>query len=410
MPSNYDLLKSILDHEQPARVPSFHLGYGSATLERQIIEYQEPTDDQVCLYIDDGPAPRQATIDLTADRVLGYTGHYQGFGPVHNKSLGSFYMPDRDDLPFSRRFVKWSDAPDADTQMRQGKLWQVSEFGRCSARRAAAKQGEDGFSDYFVDGVLAPDTLDDWLASNAYTSHHDNLYKFLGRMTRDMRERHVDWSFPAIGGSGICDNTIMCLKGSYASFARYARVNPAFIDRVARMIFEALKDCVYIPLLEAGIPILYWGEDLGQKDRLLISPGHYERFFAKHLKEIGRLIHSYDARLIMHSDGNVSEIIPVLIDCGIDGLQALEPASGMKLGELARKYRDKLAFLGALDQRVLCWGTVDDTIAMVKRAIKEGKEAGGIFALGPSHQPIGARVENIFAMMAAIEKYGAAGR
>jgi hypothetical protein len=78
----------------------------------------------------------------------------------------------------------------------------------------------------------------------------------------------------------------------------------------------------------------------------------------------------------------------------------------MDLGEMARKHGDKIAFLGALDQRVLCWGTVDDTVQMVKKAIKDGARAGGKFALGPSHQPIGAKAENMFAMMDAIRKYG----
>ncbi len=73
---------------------------------------------------------------------------------------------------------------------------------------------------------------------------------------------------------------------------------------------------------------------------------------------------------------------------------------------MARKYGDKLAFLGALDQRVLCWGTVDDTFKMVKKAIKDGASTGGKFALDPSHQPIGAKAENMFAMMDAIRKYG----
>jgi uroporphyrinogen decarboxylase len=198
----------------------------------------------------------------------------------------------------------------------------------------------------------------------------------------------------------------MALKGNWGAFARYKRKNPGFIDRVTKVMAETWRDCLYQPLVEAGIPLIYWGEDLGQKDRLLTSVEDFQRFFATPLKEVINIVHDHDARFLMHSDGNVTDAIPTLLECGIDGLQALEPASGMKLGELCEKYKHRLAFFGALDQRVLCWGTPEDTVEMVKKAIQEGRDAGGLFALGPSHQPIGAKPENMFAMAEAIKKFG----
>jgi hypothetical protein len=403
---NYQLLRAILDGEEPERVPSFHLGYASRVLERALLEYKEPDEADVCLYYDEGPEPRQGIVDLTIDHVLGYTGHYRGAGFDHRKSMGSYYVPGMAGRPFSERFIQPRDAKDADAGLRSGKLWHVSSFGSCSAHRAKAGPDDEGFSSYYVDGVLAPDTFDEWLAGNEYAPSHPNVQAFMGRLCKDIETRLHDWSIPVVGSGGVCDSTIMALKGNWGAFAMWKRKNPAFIDRVVKWMFGILRDCVYVPLLEAGVPIIYWGEDLGQKDRLLVSPDDYRRFFARYLAELAKLVHAHDARLVMHSDGNVSEAVPVLVECGIDGLQALEPASGMDLGEMARKHGDKIAFLGALDQRVLCWGTADETVQMVKSTIKKGAEAGGKFALGPSHQPIGAKAENMFAMMDAIRKCG----
>jgi len=403
---NYQLLRAILDREEPERVPSFHLGYASRVLERKLLEYKEPGETDVCLYYDEGTEPRQGLVDLTIDHLLGYTGHYRGAGFDHRKSMGEYYDPGVAWRPFAERFVRRRDARDADAALRAGKLWHVGSFGSCSARRATAGPNDEGFDSYYVDGVLAPDNFDEWLAGNEYAPSHPNYHAFLGRLCKDIETRLHDWSIPVIGTSGVCDATIMALKGNWGAFALWKRKKPAFIDRVAKWMFEVLRDCVYVPFLEARVPLVYWGEDLGQKDRLLVSPGDYQRFFARYLAELARLVHAHDARLVMHSDGNVSEIVPVLVECGIDGLQALEPASGMNLGEMARKHGDKVAFLGALDQRILCWGSVEDTIKMVKDTIKEGARAGGKFALGPSHQPIGAKAENMFAMMEAIKKFG----
>jgi hypothetical protein len=409
MVSNYQLLRMLLDHDEPPQIPSFHLGYASSILEQGLLDYKEPQDADVCLYMDDGPLPRQSTIDLTIDHVLGYTGHYQGVGPAESRTAPPYYLIDREHLPFEQRFVSANEIPtsamdDKDAKGRP-RVMHVGFFGQCAANRAAAKSTDEGFSSYYADGLLSPETFDDFMALHSYSPQSPNLYAFLERFTKNLQENFTDWSFPAIGSGGLADTVIMSLKGSYGAFARWARTRPDFIDKVTKALWEVMRDCVYAPLLEAGVPIIYWGEDLGQKERLLMSPDLHRRFFAPYLKEFCKLVHSYDARVIMHSDGNVTEIVPTLLECGIDGLQALEPASGMHLGELCAKYQHRLAFFGALDQRVLCWGTVQDTIDMVEKAIAEGKEAGGIFALGPSHQPIGARPENIFAMMDTIRKY-----
>ncbi|HME51516.1 MAG TPA: uroporphyrinogen decarboxylase family protein [Candidatus Lokiarchaeia archaeon] len=410
MIGNYQLLRTLLDHDEPSRIPSFHLGYASQVLEQGLLEYSEPQDADVCLYIDNGPLPRQNTIDLTIDHVLGYTGHYRGVGPAETRSVPPNYVIDRENLPFEQRFVNASDIPaparDAKDSKGRPKVLHVGFFGQGAANRVSAKATDEGFSSFYADGLLAPDTFDDFLALHAYLPQSLNLYAFLGRFTADLQTRYTDWSFPAIGSGGLADTVIMALQGNFGAFARWARQKPDFIDKVTKVLWEIMRDCVYVPLLEAGVPIIYWGEDLGQKERLLLSPELHRRFFAPYLKEFCNLVHSYDARVIMHSDGNVTEIIPTLLECGIDGLQALEPASGMQLGELCAVYQHRLAFFGALDQRVLCWGTVQDTIEMVKKAISDGKDAGGLFALGPSHQPIGARPENIFAMMETIKKFG----
>src|SRR5271157_1183796 len=123
MIGNYQLLRTLLDHDEPSRIPSFHLGYASQVLEQGLLEYSEPQDADVCLYIDNGPLPRQNTIDLTIDHVLGYTGHYRGVGPAETRSVPPNYVIDRENLPFEQRFVNASDipAPARDAKDSQGR-------------------------------------------------------------------------------------------------------------------------------------------------------------------------------------------------------------------------------------------------------------------------------------------------
>ena len=94
-----------------------------------------------------------------------------------------------------------------------------------------------------------------------------------------------------------------------------------------------------------------------------------------------------------------------MVDVGLNGIQALEPAAGVNLAYLKETLGDKVAFLGGIDgSNILNFGTPKDVEEEVKRCIKAAAHGGGYFA-GPSHNILSAPWDNILALRAAIEKY-----
>ena len=86
-----------------------------------------------------------------------------------------------------------------------------------------------------------------------------------------------------------------------------------------------------------------------------------------------------------HSCGSVAEIIPDLIEIGLDVLESVQPeAAGMNPYALKRRWGDRIAFWGCLgSQSTIPRGTPAGIRAEVRRLKKEMGRGGG-YILAPA--------------------------
>lgn len=115
------------------------------------------------------------------------------------------------------------------------------------------------------------------------------------------------------------------------------------------------------------------------------------------------------ARLFFHSDGDVFDLIPDLIEIGVDILNPMQTSAGKMadLSELKRRFGDRLVFCGAIDtQRILPYGTPDKVRQEVRRVIGLLGPGGG-YMVAPVHTIMSdVPPENILAMVDAVEVFG----
>jgi uroporphyrinogen decarboxylase len=124
---------------------------------------------------------------------------------------------------------------------------------------------------------------------------------------------------------------------------------------------------------------LMFMDDWGAQRALLISPRQWKKIFRPLYKDYIDLAHRYGKYIFMHSDGYTLDIIPELIDLGLDALNT--QLFTMDLEEIGRRFRGKLTFWGEIDrQHLLSFGTPQD----IRRAVHRVKEAlycnGGVIA------------------------------
>ena len=124
---------------------------------------------------------------------------------------------------------------------------------------------------------------------------------------------------------------------------------------------------------------LMFMDDWGAQNSVLISPRLFRNIFKPLYKEYAELAHHYDKYLFMHSDGYITDIIPDLIEIGIDALNA--QLFCMDIEELGRQFSGKITFWGEIDrQYVLARGTKEEVIDAVKRVHYSLYRNGGVIA------------------------------
>ena len=156
-------------------------------------------------------------------------------------------------------------------------------------------------------------------------------------------------------------------------------------------------------LVRMGVDMIWLGDDIGQQSGLLMSPRHWRRFLKPRMAEIIARIKGINPALKVayHTDGCVYDLIPELIEIGIDVLNPVQPAA-MDCALLKRKWGRELCFWGSMDeQHTLPFGTPDDVRAEVRERMAVLGAGGGLI-LGPTHHvQLDTPLENFWSMVQA---------
>lgn len=163
-----------------------------------------------------------------------------------------------------------------------------------------------------------------------------------------------------------------------------------------------------LPEVGADVDVLVEADDLGGQDRTLFSPRTYRDLVKPLHRELFDYLHARtDAKVFFHSCGAVRELIPDLIEIGVDILNPVQvSAANMDTGELKREFgRDLVFWGGGVDtQRVLGAGTPEQVRAEVLRRVGDLRGDGGfVFAAVHNIQP-NVPADNILAMRAALRE------
>ena len=212
---------------------------------------------------------------------------------------------------------------------------------------------------------------------------------------------------------GSAPNVFEGMYGGFGpiSFARLMRKKPGNFKDIIKKYTKCSLDIEKISL-DAGHEIIQTGDDLGQKDRALISPKDYDEFFKPTLKARCDLAHKHSAAVYMHSCGFLEELIPSFMDAGLDGLQSLEVPAGNDLNRIRNVVKDKMCLIGGIDtSRILSFGTPGECTHHVKSQIDaatnfDGEKLNGGYIPGPSHKLLDVPLENVKAVIDAIQKFG----
>jgi uroporphyrinogen decarboxylase len=158
----------------------------------------------------------------------------------------------------------------------------------------------------------------------------------------------------------------------------------------------------------AGADELHTGDDVASQKALMFSAGHWREFIKAKWAEVYAAAKAIkpDLRIWYHSDGNIAEIIPELIEIGVDVFNPLQPEC-VDLVEIKRRYGDRIVIDGAIGtQTVMPFGSPDEVRECVRERVRTLGQDGALI-LAPTHvlEPE-VPIANIRAFVEACREYG----
>lgn len=135
--------------------------------------------------------------------------------------------------------------------------------------------------------------------------------------------------------------------------------------------------------LTYDIDAVYYGDDWGQQQGLIMGYPRWKEFIAPQLERMYGLVKNAGKFQFIHSCGDVDELFPDLINLGLDCFNPFQPEV-MDIRSLMEQYRGTLSFWGGLStQKTLPNGTPDDVRAEANELLTLGRKGNYIFS--PSH-------------------------
>jgi uroporphyrinogen decarboxylase len=135
--------------------------------------------------------------------------------------------------------------------------------------------------------------------------------------------------------------------------------------------------------LEYDIDAIYFGDDWGKEDGLIMGYDIWKEFIYPQLKRMYGVVRNAGKYVMIHSCGDVNALFDDLIELGLNCFNPFQPEV-MNIEEIHNKYSGKLAFYGGLSmQKTLPFGTIDDVKNESLKLLKMGAKGSYIFS--PSH-------------------------
>jgi len=159
--------------------------------------------------------------------------------------------------------------------------------------------------------------------------------------------------------------------------------HPAFanelLDGICEFNLQLIEQACQFP-----IDCVRFGDDWGAQRGLIMGPQLWRSFIKPRFARMVQRAASFGKATFLHSDGDVREIIPDLIEIGLSILNPVQP-DVMDIYEVEGEYGEDIAFHGGVSvQHLLPDSTPDELRHEVRRLIRE-VGAGGGFIIAPTH-------------------------
>ena len=222
-----------------------------------------------------------------------------------------------------------------------------------------------------------------WSALPTAPFHKPLTPEHLADIRREARELHETTDYAVMvgfGGNLLEWGEYLCRFDQFlVDLAENRRKAESLLDKLVEMHLSNLEKV--LDAVEGYVEVVQMGDDLGAQRATVISPKLYREVFKPRQKLLfERVRRRRGLHLFLHSCGSVVDIIPDLIEAGVEILNPVQTsARGMDPAFLKREFGRDLTFWGGGcdTQHVLPEGTPEEVRRHVSERIASFSPGGG---------------------------------
>ena len=159
----------------------------------------------------------------------------------------------------------------------------------------------------------------------------------------------------------------------------------------------------YRALAKSKTPVVMLHDDIVWTEGAFLQPSWYRQHIFPAYERYLSYLKAAGKKVIYTSDGTYTQFIDDVVACGFDML-VMEPTTDMAY--VARKYGQKVGFVGNADTRVLLLGGKEDIRREVQRCMDIGRDCPGFIMSVGNHIPPNTPVESCLWYDEFCKEYG----
>ena len=281
----------------------------------------------------------------------------------------------------------------------------------------AMRQGEDAVLCNF-----------NWRPNNLFRTAADGTDHYVGGSVKtwadletldpppslDSQLRYLERYLKAAQGTGVgvianftsfFDSAMLAIGVTDSFYMFYD--NRPLIEKLMDILLENQEKAVraVCDRFAGDLALVMVNDDIGHNAGLMIHPDMFLEIFPQRMKRLIAPAKEHGKKVLMHTDGKMDKILPILYEVGINVVHPIEPESN-DLAEVKKRWAGKMALIGNIPTVLLAYGSKEEIEEEVREyCIKVGP--GGGWVLGSSTSIMdGIPPENFVTMIQAAHKYG----
>lgn len=181
---------------------------------------------------------------------------------------------------------------------------------------------------------------------------------------------------PRLGGLLYFPSVILGFENLCLALYQDQELAKYVFNRVGKIVL----DLVHRLLGHPAVGAIWLSCDMAYGTGLLISADHLRQYVFPWIQRIASAVRRAGCPLLLHSDGNLEEILDDLVALGIDALHPVEPAA-MDIRKLHRRYGNSLCLIGNVDVDLLISGSPEEIAREAESLLVQFEGKGG-YVLG----------------------------